>query len=301
MTFDTNSLIVFSWTIQGAMALILLCAMAGVVVSFNRPAMRSLTMGWAAFTVLTFADLGGTAALASDPNSRWLAPVSAVVLACVVMIAPWWMHAADVLAGARREAWPTARRLAPWIAGAGLAALGVMAGLVTGKAAFYYGQPTFYVLVSLWAAAHAWRRSRGGSENPLLLRLLAFAIALMPVRIALTWLFRTGVELREQSVAQLTPIVVGQVLQALATGVIIIVVALGEERGAVIAQEERLRDAEARLLDARRFESLGRLASGVAQALLLRDDGAPFLTERDDDDDAARGERLQHLTDDDGG
>ncbi|MBI3567095.1 MAG: hypothetical protein HY084_02675 [Gemmatimonadetes bacterium] len=264
MPIDINNLQVLSWTIQSAMALILLCALVGVVLSFGRTAMRGLMVGWAIWSVAIFADLAGSVALTADKDSPWLAPVSALVLAAAVMMAPWWMHAADVLAGVRHERWPSRRQRWPWILGAMLAGGGVLAGVVSGRTAFYFAQPLFVTVVSLFVAVHAWRRSRGASENRLLLRLLAVAVALIAVRIALIWLLRNGIELREQTVQSLAPIAVGQVTQSLVTGILIVVIALSEERSAVIAQEAQLRDAEARLLDTRRFESLGRLASGVA-------------------------------------
>ena len=264
MTLDIYNLLILSWTIQSAMALILLFAMFGIAVSFNRAAMRALMIGWAAFTALTFVELGGSIALTRDAGTPWLASVSAAALACIIMIVPCWLHAVDALAGVRRDPWPPARRVAPWAGAAVVAFAGIEAGIVTGRDAFYLAQPVLLTIVSTWLAAHAWRRSRSEGENPRLLRLLAFGIALMPARIAVTWIFRTGVELREQTTGDLALIVIGQLLQALATGIIIVVVMLGEERSATIVQEAQLRDAEARLLDARRFESLGRLASGVA-------------------------------------
>ena len=264
MTLDIYNLLILSWTIQSAMALILLFAMFGIAVAFKRPAMRALTTGWAVFTALTFVELGGSIALTRDADTPWLASVSAVSLAFIIMIAPYWLHAADALAGLRRDAWLPARRVAPWVAAAVVAFAGVEAGVVTGRNAFYLAQPVLLAIVSAWLTAYTWSRSRGKNENPRLLRLLAFGIGLMPARIALTWIFRTGIELRQQTTGEFALIVIGQVLQALATGLVIVVVSLGEERSATIEQEKQLRVAEARLLDARRFESLGRLASGVA-------------------------------------
>ncbi len=250
-----------SWTLQTTLGAVLLFALWGMRRVFRERTVGVVARGWLAYVVMMIAALVATAVDRAQAPHAWHLVVTAIEgIARVYMIVEWY-PLATVLAGD-----PVGRRsVRAHATHAALAATYAAADILLERSAPWvhvHLMERVYPFAFAWLAIAALYRSRRAARNGAMLRWLALGYSLFFLRgEAINWLFG-----RADAAPMRVVVLVGvvQITHVAAFGVVCLVVALALERGAIVEQAARLRDAELRLMNARRLASLGELAARVA-------------------------------------
>ena len=263
-----------SWTLQSAIALTFAVALAGLALQLKRPGTSALALAWS-FTTVGLVSVALESFIDSS-GSRVLPTLllGGLTLAGIGGSVPAFEAAVDVLTGTSPiDLRAVTRRALMW-AGGGLLSAAVLVGLAHGPFGFverFVGMMgrVLIVVVYVRLTFHVLARRRE-SDTPYAGVLATFAGALVlqalrPLLVLL--LFRGGVTSDLPATLESPSAIafVGfHVFAGTAFGVACVLMALAEERSAMLATGQQLRDAALRLERSHRLESIGRLASGVA-------------------------------------
>lgn len=251
-----------SWTLQTTFGIVFLFALWGMRRVFREAAIGAIARGWLAYVVAMLASLVAAAANRANLGGSWHIVVTAIEGIARVYMLVHWYPLAEVLAGEPIRA-RTGRVRALHVA---LALFYASADVILERVAPWvhvHLMEQVYPLGFAWLAIAAVRVSRRAEPNAGVVRWLAFGYSLFVLRAeAVMWLFGESYEPTAARAFALITIV--QVVHVAAFGVVCLVVVLALERAAIVEQAARLRDTEARLMNARRLASLGEMAARIA-------------------------------------
>lgn len=257
-----------SWTLQTTFGVVLLFALWGMRRVFREEAVGAIARGWLAYVAVMISSLVGAVANRAPPPEAVRVVLTAIEgIARVYMLVSWY-PLAGVLAGDGMRA-PSDGARAPHFARALHFALALTYAtadvLLERVAPWLHLHVMEHVLPLAFTvlAVEAMRASLRAERNAGVLRWLALGYFLFVLRIeAVMWVF--GESYTPTTARAFALITVIQVAHVAAFGVVCLVVALTLERAAIFEQAARLRDAEARLMNARRLASLGEMAARIA-------------------------------------
>jgi signal transduction histidine kinase len=260
--------VVLSWSLQSALTAGTAVAGAGVALTFKRPAMRALAVGWVLISVASgLIWLGLSQTLGSSTL------LMALLLALAPTLTPglaslYFVQILKLIEGKATDFRPPRNQLiavtatgAAFFGGIALIGEKLNPGRPIGVAIF----GTFAaIFVSGWLAALAGRmRKRPGARRlPLLMLQLSFVALAM----------RSGVNVVIAGNAFITGdtpsfsmgTIFSQVFLLAISAALQLVAVLDEERAISLQQAEQLRQAELAIAASQRLESLGRMAGAVA-------------------------------------
>lgn len=252
-----------SWVLQTA----IICAFAlstfGIAYTLRRPAMRALAEIWGLYVATALAGTTESAMTnAMHPNP--LAPVI-TTLSSAFVIATFPANIAMVASIAERPYSWLRIRFAPLWFGLGAFAvigLGEMALVPALHTPFW---PRLFT-TSLYAVSciYALREARRAPAHAGALRLLAAGFGLMGARVFTNILVSSDLLGSSSELVNNSIVTMVQVFSIVLFGAFSLLAALDQERSELLAQAERLRDAESGVATSRRFASLGRLSAGIA-------------------------------------
>ena len=251
-----------SWTLQTTLGVVLLSALWGMRSVFRARAIGAIARGWLAYVVVMIASLAAAAVNAAHAAEIWRVVVTSIEgIARVYMIVHWYPLAALLAGGAVRARTRRVRALHAAVA-VGYATTDVVLERVAPWVHVHLMEQV-YPIAFAWLAVAGMRVSRRAERNAGIVRWLALGYLLFVLRAeAVSWLF--GESYAPTSLRAFVLITVVQVAHVAAFGVVCFVVALALERAAAVEQAARLREAEARLMNARRLASLGEMAARIA-------------------------------------
>ena len=252
-----------SWVLQTA----IICAFAlstfGVAYTLRRPAMRALSVIWALYIAVALAGTAGSA-LNTAPTSGQLA-LLLMTLSPALVVATFPANLAVIASIAERpRPWITVPFATLWF---GLGGFILIAG---GEIALGSNvNPAFWprlfttstYLVSFF---FAWRESRRATGHAAALRLLAAGFGLMGARVFINILFGFEFIRSSSDTVNNSLVTMVQVFSVVLFGAFALLAVLDQERSGILANAERLREAEASVAASRRYASLGRLSAGIA-------------------------------------
>ncbi len=249
-----------SLAIQGPFLL----AIIGAAVVLRRPGMRAYAVIYTLLSVASICSALSLTLLVDGPTFA-----SNVFLAGSMMcIAAYWSanrHAVAALAGHTSERWP---RVPHMLVSGVVATVVVLAlprlpvgGIAAALLARWAPRPLILFFVTS-SAILAWRTSRTATQNAIALRLVSVSFAALALRqlygIAVALQVTAGGDSSQQS------LVFVQAMTAVLNGVALLAALMFEERTAIEAQAEQMRQTSARLARTERLESLGQMAGGIA-------------------------------------
>ncbi len=263
-----------SWTLQSAIAVTFAVALAGLAVHLKRPGTSGLAVAWA-WTTLGLSAVAVESFVDSTGARPWPTLIfGGLTLAGIGGSIPAFEASVDALSGVRDPLSLRAllRRSLGW-SFIGLLTAALLVGLANGPfeaverfvglvgrvfIVVLYVRLTFHVLAS---------RRTAGARFTGVLAIFACATLVQALRPLLVLLLFRGQPI-DASISLETPAAIAfigfHVFAGTMFGVACVLLALAEERETMLATGRQLRDAELRLERSHRFESIGRLASGVA-------------------------------------
>jgi signal transduction histidine kinase len=258
-------MLVASWVMQLALAIVFLIAMWGIAYAFRRPAVVALATGWSAYVLYMLASLRFAVAARSNAISSVTLLLGTLEALGVIAMFVFWQPTARALADTRSSAMPSRRGLV--ISGV-FAVLIVVVNLVAKRELLVLDSGPleyFYPVAFTWLAVAAWRMRRRADINRQTLLWLGFGYLTFALRLELNRdVVLRHVTYAHASSARLLVVALIQMVQVVSFGAICLIVALSIERSAILQQSERLRHVEVRLEKGRRLESLGEMAARVA-------------------------------------
>ena len=252
-----------SWVLQTAIIFAFALSSFGVAYTLRRPAMRWLSEIWALYVCTALAGTAGSALNALVPPHPLATFFTALSPSLVVATLPANLALVSSIAE-RPQPWRKLRLAPLWL---GLAAFVAIGG---GEIALVPVVPSAFwprlFTISTYAVScvFAIREARRAPSHAGALRLLAAGFGLMGARVFTNILF--GLDFFRSSSATLNNSIVTmvQVFSIVIFGAFALLAVLDQERSAILAQAERLRDAETSVATSRRLASLGRLSAGIA-------------------------------------
>jgi signal transduction histidine kinase len=252
-----------SWVLQTA----IICAFAlstfGVAYTLRRPAMRALSEIWALYVCTALSGTAGSAMNTTDHPSS-LAQFF-TVLSPALVVASFPANIAMISSIAERpRSWIRIPFAPLWLGLASFTLIGggeiVFPSLVT---------PTFWprlFTTSIYAMScyYALRESRRAATHAGALRLLAAGFGLMGARVLTNILVGENFLGGTSATVNSAVVTMVQVFSIVLFGAFALLAVLDQERTAIVAQAELLREAEGNVAALRRFASLGRLSAGIA-------------------------------------
>jgi signal transduction histidine kinase len=251
-----------SWTLQTTFGVVLLFALWGMRRVFREQAIGAIARGWLAFVVAMIASLAAAGANGAHAAEIWRVVLTSIEgVARIYMIVQWYPLAA-LLAGKPVHARTARVRALHAALAVGYATADVVLERVAPWVHLHLMEQV-YPLAFAWLAIAGLRVSHRAERNAGIVRWLALGYVLFVLRVeAVVWLF--GENHAPTTARAFVLITVIQVAHVAAFGVVCLVVALALERTATLEQAARLREAEARLMNARRLASLGEMAARIA-------------------------------------